>query len=481
MRGSAEIASRHDAAGLGDGPDANAVGTGTALVSGVVAQPETDDMTEAALRVGRTLRDKWHLDALIDVGGMAAVYAATHRNGMRGAVKILHRHRSADPDIAARFRREGYIANKVEHPNAVSVLDDDVDDEGSAFLVMELLEGSTLRDRSQAHGGALDPDEVLLAVDQLLDVLAVAHDAAIVHRDVKPENVFITVDGQVKILDFGIARLSEPGAPGHSETMAGLPMGSPAFMSPEQARGRWDLVQAQSDVWSVGATMFTLLSGQDVHKEQTVPELLAAIFSKPARSLATVVPDAHPALVDVVDGALQLRISDRWTDARAMQGAVRDCYLAMYGVPLPAQSRALPRGPTSSVSQHEMGHESHVPTPGATTVTAEAVLSEVWSAAVRRNPRRLAALVSAFVLAGALALAGLGRAASSHKWASEHAGAALAELGEAPSTPSMLPAPPLDPIPARDVLPAPTFRPPVASSAAPVTRAHHPSVYDRRR
>ena len=164
------------------------------------------------VRVGRTLRDKWHLDALIDVGGMAAVYAATHRNGMRGAVKILHRHRSLDPDIAARFRREGYIANKVAHPNAVRVLDDDVDDDGSVFLVMELLEGATLWERAAAGGGHLPPDEVLLAVDQLLDVLAVAHEAAIVHRDVKPENVFVTAEGQVKILDFGIARLYEPGA-----------------------------------------------------------------------------------------------------------------------------------------------------------------------------------------------------------------------------------------------------------------------------
>lgn len=438
----------------------------------MAALHDTDDMTEATLRVGRTLRDKWHLDALIDVGGMAAVYAATHRNGMRGAVKILHRHRSVDPDIAARFRREGYIANKVDHPNAVCVLDDDVDDEGSAFLVMELLEGSTLRVRSDAHGGTLDADEVLLAVDQLLDVLAVAHDVAIIHRDVKPENVFITAVGQVKILDFGIARLTEPGTPGHSETMAGLPMGSPAFMSPEQARGRWDLVHAQSDVWSVGATMFTLLSGQDVHTEQTVPELLAAIFSKPARSLAAVVPDAHPALVDVVDRALQLRISDRWPDARAMQEATREAYRAIYGVSLPVPVRALPRGPTSIVSQHELGHESHVPTPGATTVTAEEALA-------RRSPRRLA-LASAFVLAGVLALAGRERATNSKEWASAHASIELAELGEAPSSPSTLPTPPSDPIPARDVLPAPTFRPPVASSAAPAVRVHHRSVYDRR-
>ncbi|HEX3344970.1 MAG TPA: serine/threonine-protein kinase, partial [Polyangiaceae bacterium] len=196
---------------------------------------DTEETTEAAVRVGRTLRDKWHLDALLDVGGMAAVYAATHRNGMRGAVKILHRHRSLDADIAARFRREGYIANKVAHPNAVSVLDDDVDDDGSVFLVMELLEGATLRDRLETRGGQLPADEVLLAMHQLLDVLAVAHDAGIIHRDVKPENVFVTTDGTVKILDFGIARLCEASASGHSATMAGLPMGSPAYMSPEQA------------------------------------------------------------------------------------------------------------------------------------------------------------------------------------------------------------------------------------------------------
>src|ERR1700692_3186224 len=114
----------------------------------MAALEDTDDTREASERVGRTLRGKWHIDALIDVGGMAAVYAATHRNGARGAVKILHRHRSQEPDIAARFRREGYIANKVAHPNAVHVLDDDVDDDGSVFLVMELLEGMTLAERA---------------------------------------------------------------------------------------------------------------------------------------------------------------------------------------------------------------------------------------------------------------------------------------------------------------------------------------------
>src|SRR5262249_38596158 len=128
----------------------------------------------------------------------------------RVAIKILHSELTGIEDMRARFLREGYVANAVGHPGAVSVLDDDVTDDGSPFIVMELLDGSTLDQCMAAHADArLAFAEILGVADGLLDVLAAAHDQGIIHRDVKPENVFITRGGELKVLDFGIARLRE--------------------------------------------------------------------------------------------------------------------------------------------------------------------------------------------------------------------------------------------------------------------------------
>jgi eukaryotic-like serine/threonine-protein kinase len=295
----------------------------------------TRDLTRIEARVGRTLRGKWHLDRLLAVGGMAAVYSATHRNGLRGAIKVLHHEWSGNPVVASHFRREGHIANRVDHPDAVRVLDDDVDEEGSVFLVMELLLGANLDDRAAKTNHRLPADEVLCIVDRLLSVLVAAHEHGIIHRDIKPENVFLTTAGTVKVLDFGIAHLAQPAPDWPLITAQGMTMGTPAFMSPEQARGRWDLVGVQSDLWSVGATMFKLLSGEFVHDEPTRTGMLSAVFNQRARSLATVLGGAPSALVALVDRALAPRFADRWPDARSMQKALRDAYAAIYGVTLP--------------------------------------------------------------------------------------------------------------------------------------------------
>jgi serine/threonine protein kinase len=285
--------------------------------------PEDPQTTRARSRVGMVLQDRWTLDALLGVGGMAAVYAATHRNGKRVAVKVLHAEFSHDDEVRTRFLREGYAANTIQHDGAVSVLDDALASDGSAFLVMELLEGETVEQRWEKRGYRLPVTEVLFIVDQLLDVLAAAHEKNVIHRDVKPENLFVTRAGVLKVLDFGIARVFERKQTRDTSTRAGMVMGTPAFMAPEQARARWDEVDGRTDLWAVGATMFTLLSGHQVHEAESSHEQLIMSATEPARRLGTAAPDVPEAVASIVDRALSFDRDDRWPDARTMQHAVR--------------------------------------------------------------------------------------------------------------------------------------------------------------
>jgi serine/threonine-protein kinase len=283
-------------------------------------------------RVGSQLNGKWRLTSVLGIGGMAAVYAAVHRNQNRVAIKMLHPELSIDANVRTRFMREGYVANTVGHPGAVTIFDDDLSEDGAAFLVMELLEGETLEDRSTRKGGKLSAGEVLLAVDQLLDVLVAAHARGVVHRDLKPDNLFLTTAGQLKVLDFGIARVREMRGE-EGGTGMGTFMGTPAFMAPEQARGRWDEVDVRSDVWALGATMFTLLTGGNVHEADTLGEQLILAATAPAPPLATRMPELPAEVCEIVDVALAFRKEERWSSAESMRGKVRDA-IALVDAPL---------------------------------------------------------------------------------------------------------------------------------------------------
>src|SRR4051812_10955371 len=289
----------------------------------------TERVRSARARVGTVLKKKWHLDQLLGVGGMAAVYSATHRNKKRVAIKMLHAELSQDEAIRKRFLREGYIANSVAQRGAVAVDYDDVTEEGLAFLVMELLDGETIEHRWRRKDRALSPHEALSLVDQLLDTLAAAHGRGIVHRDLKPENMFLTRDGTVKVLDFGIARVRELSTP--QTTLAGSAMGTPAFMAPEQARGRWQDVDGRTDLWAVGATLYTLITGKFVHAGENAQETLALAATRPARSIAERRPDLHPRLIAFIDQALSYDMAARFADAATMQHVLRLTYAQMEG------------------------------------------------------------------------------------------------------------------------------------------------------
>ncbi len=264
---------------------------------------------------------KWKVDARIGAGGMATVYAVTHRNGQRAALKMLHAPLSKDAMICARFLREGYVGNAVGHPAVCAVLDNDIAEDGSAFLVLELLEGETAEDRRERLAGKLELAEALEVGAVLLDAIASAHEKGIVHRDIKPDNVFLTNDGRVKLLDFGLAHMKDVAA---EATRTGVTIGTPEFMPPEQAMGRRGAVDARSDVWGIGATVFTLISGHFVHDAPTLHEQLVANATLRARPLRSVYPSVPDAIARVVDRALELEKERRWPSAREMQRAFRE-------------------------------------------------------------------------------------------------------------------------------------------------------------
>jgi serine/threonine-protein kinase len=301
-------------------------------------EPTRELAKRAEALVGTTLQGKWRLEKLLGVGGMASVYAAKHANGRRAAIKLLHKELALDERTRARFLREGRVANKVGHPNAVAVLDDVVAEDGTTcFLVMELLQGETLKLKWRRQNHKIELPEVLRITADILDVLMAAHAASIVHRDIKPENIFLTSEGGTKVLDFGIARLHE-GLDGAGMTRTGSMMGTPAFMAPEQARARWEMVDQRTDLWAVGALMFTLLTGEYVHEGHTGAELLVAAATQPARAINALLPGVPDVIAAIVDRALAYNREDRWQDAVSMRAAVKRAMKIDFGAPSPRSS-----------------------------------------------------------------------------------------------------------------------------------------------
>ncbi|MBS2011902.1 MAG: protein kinase [Deltaproteobacteria bacterium] len=294
---------------------------------------------QAERRVGTIIGGKWRVDALLGSGSMAAVYAVTHRNGARAALKILHPTLCTDPSVCERFLGEGYLANSVKHSGIVRVLDDGVTDDGCVFLTMDLLEGDTLEQLRQKRGNRIPIVESLDIADRLMDILAAVHAAGIIHRDLKPQNVFICDDGTVKLLDFGVARVFDRTSQSKL-SMFGLVLGTPSFMSPEQALGSRDKVDHRSDIWSLGATIFTAMSGETVHLGANVQARLLAAATVKARSITMVMHDLHPAISNTIDMALRFKKEDRWQSVDAMRRSLREAREAAgLGRPAPADAR----------------------------------------------------------------------------------------------------------------------------------------------
>jgi len=294
---------------------------------------------------GRTLGHVYRLERLLAVGGMASVYTATHTpTGRQVAAKVLHRDLTADPEARARVLAEARAANRVRHPGVVRVLDADTDEAGAAYLILEWLSGDTIEHALMRPGYAACARDVAGLLYELLDILAAAHDRGVVHRDVKPSNVFLTWSGAVKLLDFGIASVR-----GASLVPDGArALGTPAFMAPEQVGGTGD-VDLRSDLWSAAATAFVLLSGRPVHDGPTPRETIVACASRAAPPLASVAPAVGAPLARVIDRALLFRKEDRWSSAGEMQAAVAAAQREMFGSRVACVSGCLRRRDAGAV------------------------------------------------------------------------------------------------------------------------------------
>ncbi len=278
----------------------------------------------AAARVGQVLNQKYELRALLGSGAMGAVYRAWHPFLEREvAIKILHADLLGSKEHMSRFHRESRMASALNHPNIVSVFDGGHADDGAPYLVQELLDGedlSKMMDRGRL--GMSDAFDITL---QLLDALAAAHKADIVHRDVKPENVFLVQDERgkrtVKLVDFGIGKRNSA-SDASFMTDPGVALGTPHYMSPEQVLAH--NLDARSDIYAVGALLYHALAGEPVVNAETIDELLVKIVRDDAPSLATKRSDLPEWLVLVVDKALRRDPELRFSHATEMADAIQN-------------------------------------------------------------------------------------------------------------------------------------------------------------
>jgi serine/threonine protein kinase len=280
------------------------------------------DASHPRTAIGDVVDGRYELVRVLGVGGMATVYEAVHQYTLRHvALKLLHPHVLASSPVAgSRVLREARAAASIRHPGVAEVLDVGALPDGRVFVVFELLDGEDL-DRYLARG-PVSPAELADIMVAVLEILAAAHARGFVHRDVKPSNIFLCRDREgrrvVKLLDFGVVKVRQPGV---ELTGRGLLVGTLEYMSPEQASAAE--IDARADLWSVGATMLTALTGLPPFHARSPRELVMRIFHDPVPSLGARRDDVSRELVEVVDRSLRRDPAERWPDARAMAAALR--------------------------------------------------------------------------------------------------------------------------------------------------------------
>lgn len=292
-------------------------------MNGTADSPGSDRREPTEPRPGQVVAGKYRIESVLGEGGMGKVFAAENlRTGKRVALKYVLASRGHGESVVERFAREARAAGRIHHPNVIDIYDV-AEDESGACLVMELLSGESLEELMEREGTLAIEDAVGILIDAARGIAA-AHAEGVIHRDIKPPNIFLCAEGnqgRVKVLDFGVSKLlsDEDARP---VTQTGAVVGTPHYMAPEQVRGVKD-IDARIDVYALGAVLFEMVSGRPPFEAEKVTALLVKIATETAPTLRSVRDDAPEGLSEVLERALTKQREDRYPDiasfARALE------------------------------------------------------------------------------------------------------------------------------------------------------------------
>src|SRR5438874_3252406 len=300
------------------------------------------------------------IERLIGVGGMGEVYLARDvQLGRKAALKLLPEHLPADEAQLSRFKAEARSASALNHPNILTVYE--IGAEGNRqFIATELIEGATLR--ASLVEGRMELRAALEIAVQVASALAAAHEAGVVHRDIKPENIMLRPDGYVKVLDFGIAKLTQEGSAREHhglattsglQTRPGLVLGTARYMSPEQTRGQ--KVDARSDIWSLGVVLYEMVVGIPPFLGETPSDCIASILTTEPPPLSGVLADVPLKLESILQKALRKNRDERYQTIKEMLAELRNLTTELEAESSSPQTKARAESIVSKIKRHKRG------------------------------------------------------------------------------------------------------------------------------
>jgi serine/threonine protein kinase/Tfp pilus assembly protein PilF len=321
--------------------------------------PELVTNDKAGALVGKVI-GHYRIESLIGIGGMGEVYLARdERLGRNVALKLLPESLTTDETQLSRFKNEARTASSSNHPNILTVYE--IGAEGNRqFIATEFIEGITLR--ASIARGRINPHAALEIAVQVASALAAAHEAGVVHRDIKPENIMLRPDGYAKVLDFGIAKLTEQRLASDNrtgettaalQTRQGLVLGTARYMSPEQARGQ--KVDARSDIWSLGVVLYEMVGGSPPFRGETPSDCIAAILTTEPPPLSGVLPDVPLKLESILQKALRKNSDERYQTIKEMLADLRALKGELEAESSLPQTKASAESIVAKIKHHKRG------------------------------------------------------------------------------------------------------------------------------